>query len=1037
MNRFCLVVLPFATVIAVAACSSGSDAMQVNRPPVLVDQQLTTDEDVAVDIHVVDSASDSDGDALTVTRASAGDHHVEIVDGKIVRLTPTQDFHGTIEVSYDVSDGTNSDVTGQATVTVRAVNDAPIATGGSRDIHGSDPIMLTGSDVDGDPLSFEVMGGPAHGSITGIAPKLQYTPEPGFTGDDTITYRVSDGKASSEPADLHLHISPGAAPVAAADAVSVNEDRQLAVTLHASDPDGDAVAFTVVTPPLHGTLGGTPPNLVYTPEHDFNGDDALQFKVSDGFLASEPATVAIHVAPVNDAPVAAPQAIPATEDTSIVITLAGSDVDGDALTFQVKNGPSHGALSSSSGATLTYTPAHDYHGPDSFTFVASDGKLSSSAATVDLNVAAVDDPPVAMSFTRSTAEDTSTPVTLVGSDVDGDVLSYTIATPPEHGVLDGTPPNLTYTPAADFNGSDSFTYTVTAGPATSDPGTVILQVTPVNDPPVAIDGTVNTDEDTAVDLTLQARDVDGPTQTFTIITRPSDGTLSGSGASWTYTPAPNANGTRSFTFRVSDGGTVTSSGTVTITINPVNDPPTTRDDFAGTDVDTPLTFSASGNDLDIDGDSLALDAVDVPANGRAEVIGGQLVYTPNAGFTGIEVFGYTITDGHGGSARGTAHVGVGGFPPGAPTETVVMAAFDPGNRDDAPSISEDGRYIAFSSATAMVSDDTNGHSDVYLYDRGTRTLSRASVASDGSQANDFSFHSHVSANGRYVVFDSFATNLVAGDTNGQSDVFRHDRVTGETVRVSVASGGGQATGSSSMATISDDGNLIAFTSSAFDLAPNDANGATDVFVRDVAAGTTTRVSVSITGNDGDLGSSEAVISGDGRHVAFSSAATNLIAGDGNNLRDIFVRDLVAGTTVRASVSSTGAEANALCSAEWLSRDGRFVSFLSRASNLVSPATTTNQLYLRDTQAPTTTRPTSTTISSIIWGRLSGDGRYLAEHTSSGILLIDRFAPATINISNGNTWAWPVVSGNGRYVMVVDTTHPGVGVTVIPNPFTLP
>jgi Tol biopolymer transport system component len=1027
-RRGCLVVLLFATALAVGACSSSA-----NQPPVLVDQQVTTDEDVAVELDVRESVRDPDGGALTVIRASAGEHRVEIVDGVIVRLTPMRDFHGTIEVSLAVSAGADSEAAGHATVTVRPVNDTPVALGGSRDIHGSNSIMLTGSDVDGDPLSYEVVGGPAHGSIAGTAPKLQYTPAPGFA-DDVITYRVSDGMAASEPAELRLRITPGAPPVAAADAVSVSEDGQLDVVLHASDSDGDTLAFTVVTPPVHGTLAGTAPNLVYTPARNYSGADSLQFRASDGLLSSEITTLTIQVAPVNDAPVATPQAVPAAEDTSTVITLGGSDIDGDALTFQVIASPSHGALAITGNGTLRYTPAQEYSGPDSFTFVAFDGTVSSSAARVDLNVAAVNDPPLAMSFTRGAPEDTGITVTLVGSDVEGSPLSYTVVTPPQHGVLEGTPPNLTYRPATDYSGSDSFTYTVSDGSTISAPGTVTLQLSPVNDPPAAINGTVATDEDAAVALTLQGSDVDGPALTFTILTPPSDGQLSGSGASWMYTPAPNAHGTRSFTFRVSDGGSVTDIGGFMITINPVNDPPSTRDDYVATDVGASLSFGASTNDLDIDGDSLAVAAVDPPANGSAVVVGGQLLYTPNAGFSGIDVFDYTISDGHGGSARGTARVGVGRFPPGAPTETIAMAVFDFGNRNDAPTLSEDGRYIAFVSSSAMVGDDTNGHKDVYVYDRGRRTLSRVSVASDGTQANSSSSHPVISANGRYVVFDSTAINLVSGDTNSATDVFRHDRVTGETVRVSVASDGGQASGTSSMATISDDGDLIAFTSSAFNLVPNDANGASDVFVREVMAGTTRRVSVSTTGGDGDLSSSEAVISGDGHRVAFSSSATNLIAGDGNNLRDIFVRDLVAGTTERVNVSTTGAEANAAASAPWLSRDGRFVSFVSSASNLVSPAGTSYQIFVRDTQAPTTTRPSTVTS---IWGRLSGDGRYLTQHGSSSVLLIDRFAPATSNISNGNTWQWPVLSANGRYVVVADSRSGGVGVTVAPSPFTSP
>jgi len=288
----------------------------------------------------------------------------------------------------------------------------------------------------------------------------------------------------------------------------------------------------------------------------------------------------------------------------------------------------------------------------------------------------------------------------------------------------------------------------------------------------------------------------------------------------------------------------------------------------------------------------------------------------------------------------------------------------------------------------------------------------------------------ISANGRYVVFDSAASNLVAGDGNGTYDVFRHDRATSETIRISVpftqpGIGGGR------MATISDDGNRVAFSSTAFDLIPNDANGAWDVFVRDVAAGTTTRVSSSTTGSDGDLASSDAMISGDGRHVAFSSGATNLVAGDTNNVFDVFVRDLAASTTVRASVSTTGGEANARSTATSLSRDGRFVSFVSDATNLVLPAQSGYRIYLRDTQAPTTTRTTS---AVTIWARLSGDGRYLAGQVSSGVVLVDRFTARSTDLSGTRTWFWPVMSSNGRYTVVVETKDQRVVLTVVPNPF---
>lgn len=322
VNVYCLLVLAFG--IAIAGCGNDTE----NRGPILQDQTAATDEDVPVDLEVLDGASDKDGDVLRVTSANAPGHQVEVVDGAIVRLTPARDFNGTIVVGYSVTDGAAHDAAGQVAVTVHPVNDPPVATGGHLTLHGRHAVTLAGSDVDGDALSFEVLQGPSRGAISGDPPTLIYTPPAGFSGDDTISYRVSDGELTSQPATLVLDVTPGQAPSAAASTASGDEDQQIAILLQASDPDGDLVDYAVVTQPVHGTLGGTPPELTYTPARDFSGDDAIQFTVTDGFFTSDTATVTIHVMPVNDAPVAAGQAVAAVEDTAIDLLLGGSDLEG-------------------------------------------------------------------------------------------------------------------------------------------------------------------------------------------------------------------------------------------------------------------------------------------------------------------------------------------------------------------------------------------------------------------------------------------------------------------------------------------------------------------------------------------------------------------------------------------------------------------------------------------------------------------------------------------------------------------------------------
>ncbi len=274
-----------------------------------------------------------------------------------------------------------------------------------------------------------------------------------------------------------------------------------------------------------------------------------------------------------------------------------------------------------------------------------------------------------------------------------------------------------------------------------------------------------------------------------------------------------------------------------------------------------------------------------------------------------------------------------------------------------PSISADGRYVAFwSFATNLVADDTNGRADVFVYDRQTSTIVRASVDSSGNQASNHCFFPVLSADGRFVAFESSAENLVTGDTNGLSDVFVRDLQAGTTERVSVDSGGGESDGDSNLASISADGRFVAFESTATNLVANDTNGKKDVFVRDRQAGTTEIASVDSSGNFGDGDSRAAAISSDGRFVAFESAATNLVAGDGNGVHDVFVHDRDDGTTVRVSVDSAGNEGNGDSRNPSISSDGQLVAFVSSSSNLVADDTNGgDDVFVRNRAASTTER----------------------------------------------------------------------------------
>jgi Tol biopolymer transport system component len=255
-----------------------------------------------------------------------------------------------------------------------------------------------------------------------------------------------------------------------------------------------------------------------------------------------------------------------------------------------------------------------------------------------------------------------------------------------------------------------------------------------------------------------------------------------------------------------------------------------------------------------------------------------------------------------------------------------------------PAISADGRFVAFGSAASLTPDKHNGAADVFVHDRQTGKTERVSVSATGGDPNDDSGDDPpaISADGRFVAFDSWANNLVPGDTNGWEDVFVRDRQTGKMERVSVSSAGTQGNFPSFRPVISADGSVVAYVSAASTLVPGNTSDATDVFLRDRATGKTERISVSSTGQQADNRGYdyELALSADGRLVAFSSSAANLVPGDTNSGFDVFLRDRSAGTTERLSVTATGLQVHGSSSTPAMSADGRVVTFQSDASDLI-------------------------------------------------------------------------------------------------------
>jgi len=356
------------------------------------------------------------------------------------------------------------------------------------------------------------------------------------------------------------------------------------------------------------------------------------------------------------------------------------------------------------------------------------------------------------------------------------------------------------------------------------------------------------------------------------------------------------------------------------------------------------------------------------------------------------------------------------------------------------SLSSNGRVITFaSSASNLVSGDSNLIGDVFVHDLRGAITTRVSVASDGTEGNGLSERPSLSAKGRFVAFASEASNLVDGDTNGYRDIFVRDRLLGLTTRVSVSSQGTQSNGPSDSPAISGDGRLVVFYSEASNLVDGDTNGVADVFVHDRQTGTTTRVSVDSLGQQANAASDMPAISADGRYVAFSSLADNLVSGDTNVTRDIFLHNMETAETVRASLDEGGAEGTGSNEYPSLSGDGRIVAFTSYASLVATDTNNMPDIYVRDILLGQTflvsvdSSGNQADVGSSESG-VSEDGRYVVftsfatnlvpgdSNSNPDIFVHDRDTGSTVRVSVSsagdeadNGASSPAISADGRFV----------------------
>ncbi|EJG0640110.1 tandem-95 repeat protein [Vibrio parahaemolyticus] len=666
----------------VVSGSANLDILPINDAPNAENDVITTEEDTAVTIDVLVNDSDVEGDALSIQSASVPSEQgsVDIVDGKLV-FTPAENFNGEATITYIVTDG---DLTDEAkvTVTVTPVNDSPVAVDDTTSIQEDTAVTIdvltNDTDVDGDKLSIESASVPKEqGTVEVVDGKLVFTPAENFNGDAEITYTVTDGELTDE-AKVTVTVNPvNDAPTIKVDAVeSITENAvstdTVVATLTVRDTDTPEDQLTVsLENNSNGyfVLVGNEVKLTQAGVDAVNNDElnlkdlTISASVSDGVNPTANDSDSLVVNRVNDAPTvenAIADQVLSEDFATYTIDLNEVFKDTDSsLEFSV-SGNNSIQISIVSGVA-TITPTADWNGKETITFTAKDPSGESVSQTVNFTVAPVVD---IEADSTNVVEDTPTIINVLGNDTfegKDKVVSLDAENGPKNGTVivnnDGT---VTYTPNDNYVGKDTFTYIVTSG-GVSESTTVEVNVTPVNDAPVAKDDIATTQEDTAVtiDVLPNDTDVDGDKLSIQSASVPeAQGKVEIVDGKLVFTPAENFNGDAEITYTVTDGA-LTDQATVKVTVNAVNDTPVVESNIADQALAedfTPYTIDLNTAFSDVDNvDGELTFSVSGNSNIQVAIVNGIATITPTADWNGSETLTFTATDPSGESISQTVN----------------------------------------------------------------------------------------------------------------------------------------------------------------------------------------------------------------------------------------------------------------------------------------------------------------------------------------------------------------------------------------------
>ncbi|WP_263857494.1 tandem-95 repeat protein, partial [Priestia megaterium] len=639
--------------------------LPVNDPPVgPVVVALVTNEDTPVSSQI--TAFDPDGEVLTYTLQDPPTNGVAVVnaDGTFT-YTPNGNYNGPDTFTVLISDPSGAFIVTSVFVTVTPVNDVPVVPNYEFIINEDTTLnsQVVATDVDGRPLTYGLLTGPVNGTVV-VNPDgtYTYTPNENYNGIDSFSVVVSDGQGETAVSTITITVLPINDPPVGPDVITVTTLEEIPVTgqIVATDPDGDPLMYTLQDLPTNGTAIINQEGLfTYIPNENFAGNDTFTVSIADSTGQFIITNVFVVVIPVEQPPTVPNYSITTPENQSVTSQVVGTDPHGDPLTYRLGTSPVNGNVIVNADGSFVYLPNSNYVGPDLFTVIVEDSTGLTAVSIVNVTVIDMNDSPVTSDVILQTIENVAINGQVFATDPDDNLLTFSLSGTPFNGTAvvnaDGT---FLYTPNLNFIGLDSFTVEVRDSRGASAQSLVTISVIRVNQPPLVIDLSISTVQGQFVTGQIPAFDPEGDPLVYGLSLAPLNGTaIINADGTFTYTPNPSFVGSDSFSVFARDALGNQGFGTITVEVQSQDLPISAE----GLTLTTLANQPVSGSIATVNpaGFPLSYAVAISPSNGTVVLNqDGALVYTPNPGFTGEDVFSIVVRDSAGNQSIANAVVTV-------------------------------------------------------------------------------------------------------------------------------------------------------------------------------------------------------------------------------------------------------------------------------------------------------------------------------------------------------------------------------------------